>query len=100
MTRSCWRPSSPWSSPAASEQAAAYFSADRPSGRLRIGIADDLALTRLPQILRDFRRDNPRVDFDLRVDQSGLLHQRLERDRLHGFIGQTPRGAARGPPGP
>ena len=30
---------------AASEQAAAYFSGDRPSGRLRIGIADDLALT-------------------------------------------------------
>src|ERR1700753_4267295 len=31
---------------AASEQAAAYFRGDRPSGRLRIGIADDLALTR------------------------------------------------------
>src|ERR1700749_4120842 len=31
---------------AASEQAAAYFSGDRPSGRLRIGIADDLAPTR------------------------------------------------------
>ncbi|HEY1670300.1 MAG TPA: LysR family transcriptional regulator, partial [Trebonia sp.] len=28
---------------AASEQASAYFSGDRPSGRLRIGIADDLA---------------------------------------------------------
>ena len=50
---------------AASDQAAAYFSGDRPSGRLRIGISDDLALTGLPQILRDFRRDNPLVDFDL-----------------------------------
>jgi DNA-binding transcriptional LysR family regulator len=81
---------------AASEQAAAYFSGDRPSGRLRIGIADDLALTRLPQILRDFRRDNPLVDFDLRVDQSGLLHQRLERDRLDVFIGKRPSGEQRG----
>jgi len=81
---------------AASEQAAAYFSGDRPSGRLRIGIADDLALTRLPQILRDFRRDNPLVDFDLRVDQSGLLHQRLERDRLDVFIGKRPAGEQRG----
>src|ERR1700751_3808275 len=81
---------------AASEQAAAYFSGDRPSGRLRIGIADDLALTRLPQILRDFRRNNPLVDFDLRVDQSGLLHQRLERDRLDVFIGKRPRGEQRG----
>ena len=81
---------------AASEQAAAYFSGDPPSGRLRIGIADDLALTRLPQILRDFRRDYPLVDFDLRVDQSGLLHQRLESDRLDVFIGKRPSGEQRG----
>jgi DNA-binding transcriptional LysR family regulator len=81
---------------AASEQAAAYFGGDRPSGRLRIGIADDLALTRLPQILRDFRRNNPLVDFDLRVDQSGPLHQRLERDRLDVFIGKRPAGEQRG----
>src|ERR1700742_115414 len=79
---------------AESNRAAAYFSGDRPHGRLRIGIADDLALTRLPQILRDFRRDYPLVDFDLRVDQSGLLHQRLESDRLRLFLGQpTPWGA-------
>src|ERR1700753_1500133 len=81
--------------PAASQHAEAYFSGDRPSGRLRIGIADDLALTRLPQILRDFRRHNPLVDFDLRVDQSGLLHQRLEGDRLNVFIGKRPSGEQR-----
>lgn len=79
---------------AACEEAAAYFSAERPSGRLRIGIADDLALTRLPRILRDFRRDHPLVDFDLRVDQSGLLHQRLEHDKLDVFIGKRPTGPA------
>jgi DNA-binding transcriptional LysR family regulator len=81
---------------ALSDQAAAYFSGARPSGRLRIGIADDLALTRLPQILRDFRRDNPLVDFDLTVDQSGLLHQRLESDKLDVFIGKRPSGEQRG----
>jgi DNA-binding transcriptional LysR family regulator len=81
---------------AASEQAAAYFSGSRPSGRLRIGFADDLALTRLPQILRDFRRDNPLVDYDLTVDQSGLLHQRLEGDKLDVFIGKRPSGEHRG----
>src|SRR5580698_10239601 len=81
---------------AASEQAAAYFSGDRPSGRLRIGIADDLALTRLPQILRDFRRDYPLVDFDLRIDQSGVLNQRLEDDKLDVFIGKRPSGEQRG----
>jgi DNA-binding transcriptional LysR family regulator len=80
----------------ACEQATAYFSGDRPSGRLRIGFADDLALTRLPQILRDFRRDNPLVEFDLTVDQSGLLHQRLEGDKLDVFIGKRPSGEQRG----
>jgi DNA-binding transcriptional LysR family regulator len=84
---------------AACEDAASYFRADRPSGRLRIGIADDLALTRLPHILRDFRRDNPLVDFDLRVDQSGLLHQRLESDKLDVFIGKRPSGEQPGEQG-
>jgi len=81
---------------AACDEAAAYFKGDRPSGRLRIGFADDLALTRLPQILRDFRRDNPLVDYDLTVDQSGLLHQRLEGDKLDVFIGKRPSGEQRG----
>src|ERR1700731_64538 len=62
----------------ASEQAAAYFRGSRPRGRPRPGPPTHLALPRLPQILRDFRRDNPLVAFDLTVDQSGLLHQRLE----------------------
>jgi DNA-binding transcriptional LysR family regulator len=80
----------------ATQEAAAYFSGSRPRGRLRIGIADDLALTRLPQILRDFRRHNPLVDFDLTVDQSGVLHQRLEGDQLDVFIGKRPSGEGRG----
>jgi DNA-binding transcriptional LysR family regulator len=81
---------------AACDEAAAYFSGSRPRGRLRIGIADDLALTRLPQILRDFRRDYPLVDFDLTVDQSGVLNQRLEDDKLDVFIGKRPSGEGRG----
>jgi len=80
----------------ACEQASAYFTGSRPRGRLRIGIADDLALTRLPHILRDFRRENPLVDFDLTVDQSGLLHQRLEDNKLDVFIGKRPSGEQRG----
>lgn len=81
---------------AAHEQATSYFSGERPRGRLRIGMSDDLALTRLPQILRDFRRDNPLVDLDLTVDQSGSLHRRLENDRLDLFIGKRPSGEHRG----
>jgi DNA-binding transcriptional LysR family regulator len=81
---------------AAHEQAAGYFSGQRPHGRLRIGMSDDLALTRLPQILRDFRQDNPLVDLDLTIDQSGTLHRRLENDRLDLFVGKRPRGEHRG----
>lgn len=76
--------------------AAAYFSGEQPQGRLRIGMSDDLALTRLPQILRDFRRAHPQVDLDLTVDQSGTLHRRLENDRLDLFVGKRPRGEDRG----
>jgi len=81
---------------AAHEQATAYFSGTRPRGRLRIGMSDDLALTRLPQILRDFRQDYPLVDFDLTVDQSGTLNQRLEENKLDVFVGKRPRGEERG----
>ncbi|MEV6845022.1 LysR family transcriptional regulator [Actinoplanes sp. NPDC051411] len=81
---------------AAHEQATAYFSGSRPRGRLRIGMSDDLALTRLPQILRDFRQTHPLVDYDLTVDQSGRLNQRLEENRLDVFIGKRPRGEERG----
>ena len=42
-----------------------------------------------------FRRDNPLVDFDLTVDQSGLLHQRLEDDKLDVFVGKRPKRRAR-----
>jgi DNA-binding transcriptional LysR family regulator len=80
----------------AHEDAAGYFSGERPVGRLRIGLSDDLALTRLPQILRDFRRDYPRVDLDLTIDQSGTLHRRLENDRLDLFVGKRPHGEDRG----
>ena len=81
---------------AANEKASAYFRGSRPRGRLRIGMSDDLALTRLPQILRDFRNEHPLVDFDLTVDQSGLLHQRLEENKLDVFVGKRPRGEERG----
>ncbi|BEP14167.1 LysR substrate-binding domain-containing protein [Acidothermaceae bacterium B102] len=71
-------------------EAERFFSASQPRGRLRLGMSDDLALTRLPQILRDFRRDNPLVEIDLTVDQSGSLHRRLENDRLDLYLGKRP----------
>lgn len=67
---------------AAQHEAAAYFTGSGLRGRLRFGVSDDLALTALPRILRDFRRLYPRIDLELTVGQSGNLHRRLESSHL------------------
>ena len=73
-----------------------YFAGPQPRGRVRLGMSDDLALTRLPEILRAFRAEHPRIDIELMVDQSGSLHRRLERNHLDLFLGKRP---VDGPPG-
>jgi DNA-binding transcriptional LysR family regulator len=67
-----------------------YFAGPQPRGRVRLGLSDDLALTRLPEILRAFRGDHPLIDVELTVDQSGSLHRRLERNQLDLFLGKRP----------
>src|SRR3954465_501210 len=67
-----------------------YFTGPQPSGRVRLGMSDDLALTRLPEILRAFRTEHPLIDIELYVDQSGSLHRRLERNHLDLFLGKRP----------
>jgi len=67
-----------------------YFTGPQPRGRVRLGLSDDLALTRLPEILRAFRGEHPLIDLELTVDQSGQLHRRLERNQLDLFLGKRP----------
>jgi DNA-binding transcriptional LysR family regulator len=67
---------------AAHEQAAAHFTGSGLRGRLRFGVTDDLALTPLPRILREFRQLYPRIDLDLTVAQSPNLLRRLESGHL------------------
>src|SRR4051812_7739789 len=73
-----------------------YFAGPQPRGRVRLGMSDDLALTRLPEILRAFRAEHPLIDIELIVDQSGSLHRRLGRNHLDLFLGKRP---VDGPPG-
>lgn len=82
---------------AAQDRAVAYFSASGLAGRLRFGVADDLALSPLPMVLRDFRRLYPRIDLELMVGQSGALLRRLESGHLDlAFVKHQPgSGAAR-----
>ena len=60
-------------------------------GRLRFGAADDLALTQLPGVLRDFRQLYPHINLELTVNQSGVLQRRLKAGQLDlVFIRQAP----------
>lgn len=67
---------------AAHDQATAYFRGTAMRGRLRFGAADDLALTQLPQVLRDFRQLHPQINLELTVGQSVALEKRLHAGQL------------------
>jgi DNA-binding transcriptional LysR family regulator len=77
---------------AAHDQAVGYFTGSGLSGRLRFGVTDDLALTSVPRVLRDFRALYPRIDLELTVAQSDVLHRRVESGHLDvAFVKQTAR---------
>ncbi|GAB3805948.1 LysR substrate-binding domain-containing protein [Humibacter antri] len=67
---------------AAHAAADSYFSGTAMRGRLRFGAADDLAITQLPRILRDFRQAYPQINLELTVSQSTPLHRRLQAGQL------------------
>ncbi len=67
---------------AANNVATRYFSGAAMRGRLRFGTADDLAITGLPRILREFRQLYPQINLELTVSQSDQLHRRLKAGAL------------------
>jgi DNA-binding transcriptional LysR family regulator len=67
---------------AAHDEAVAYFTGSAMAGRLRFGAADELALSELPTILREFRQLYPRINLELTVTQSGILQRRLLANHL------------------
>lgn len=66
----------------ANERAASFFAGTRLRGRLRFGVSEDFAPTRLPEILAAFRQAHPEVDLELTFALSGTLHERLEAGGL------------------
>src|SRR4051794_29297972 len=67
---------------AANDEAVSYFTGSAMVGRLRFGAADELALSELPTILREFRQLYPRINLELTVTQSGILQRRLHANHL------------------
>lgn len=82
---------------AAHAQASDYFTGAGVRGRLRFGVTDDLALTRVPRILRDFRHLNPGINLDLTVSQFGVhLERRVESGHVDVAFLKTTAGEGRG----
>lgn len=81
---------------AAHDQATAYFTGTAMRGRLRFGVADDLALTELPNILRRFRQQHPSINLELTVTQTGTLLRRLDAGHLDLIFTKQQPGTDRG----
>ncbi|MBO0883765.1 MAG: LysR family transcriptional regulator, partial [Mycobacterium sp.] len=81
---------------AANDAATSYFTGSAMRGRLRFGAADDLALTQLPRILRDFRQLYPQINLELTVTQSGSLQRRLHSGHLDLIFVKQPPGENEG----
>ena len=81
---------------AAHDEAVAYFTGSAMAGRLRFGAADELALSELPTILREFRQLYPRINLELTVTQSGILQRRLSANRLDLIFVNQPADSGQG----
>ncbi|MEU6132313.1 LysR substrate-binding domain-containing protein, partial [Saccharopolyspora sp. NPDC047091] len=64
------------------QQAMDYFAGAEPSGRVRLGVSEDLVSDWFSQIAQRFQRRHPRVDLDLTAGLSTPLHDRLARGEL------------------
>jgi DNA-binding transcriptional LysR family regulator len=81
---------------AANERAERYFAGSQLRGRLRFGASEDFVASLLPDVLREFVRTHPLVEFELTVGMSGELNEKLERGELDLVCGKRRPGEDRG----
>ncbi len=81
---------------AANDRAINHFDRTVMRGRLRFGVSEDLVLSRLPEILRGFRRDHPMVDLDMTVGLSSVLYEKLDTGKLDLLFAKRQHGDERG----
>jgi DNA-binding transcriptional LysR family regulator len=80
----------------AHERAERYFSEAQLRGRLRFGTSEDFVFSRLPDVLRDFRRSHPMLDLELTVGSSSALNTKLDDGELDLVLAKRPLGDDRG----
>lgn len=78
------------------DRAVRHFTGSELRGRLRFGVSDDLVLTHLPEMLREFVRTNPRVDLELTVGLSAYLYDRMDDGELDLIFAKRRAGEDRG----
>lgn len=74
------------------DRAMTYFTGTELRGRVRFGASEDFVVGPLPEILREFRRTHPRVDLELTVALSGVLHEKLRAGELDLVLGKRRSG--------
>lgn len=78
------------------ERAVDYFAGPALRGRVRLGVSEDFAHSRLPDILRGFRATHPFVELELTVGLSGVLHRALAARRLDLVLAKRKTGETHG----
>jgi DNA-binding transcriptional LysR family regulator len=78
------------------QRASDYFSNAAPRGRVRLGVSEDVALTRLPDLLRDFIDAYPLLTLELRVGLTSMLYRRLDAGHLDLVFAKRREGDERG----
>src|ERR1700761_4384533 len=81
---------------AANERAERYLAGSELRGRLRFGASEDFVTSLLPDVLRQFVRSHPLVEFELTVGLSGELNEKLGRGELDLVCAKRGPGEDRG----
>jgi DNA-binding transcriptional LysR family regulator len=81
---------------AANERAERYFAGSELRGGLRFGASEDFVTSLLPEVLREFVRTHPLVEFELTVGLSSELNEKLGRGELDLVCGKRRPGEDRG----
>src|SRR6185312_10789664 len=80
----------------ANDRLASFFIDKGNRERLRLGISEDFAMSRLANVLIAFKRHDPHVDIELTVGLSGYLYQRFDAGDLDVIFVKRKPGDQRG----
>lgn len=78
------------------ERARVHFAGSALRGKVRLGVSEDFVMSKLPSVLKRFRRLNPSVDLELSVGLAEPLYELLEGGKLDLLFSKRRTGDDRG----